>query len=136
MATKQILNIAKQAHCLREDFPSFDIKMEMSKLIVIGSIQPTPLSNIYKFKLKYLLNKQPEIEILKPKLKKNFANEKIPHVYSDNKLCLYFPPANEWNPTRYISKYIIPWISEWLFNYEVWHSTGNWHGGGIHLNKK
>lgn len=136
MATKKRLNIARQAHCLREDFPLFRIKMEISKLIVLGNLQPTPLSNIYTFKLKYTLDKPPEIEILEPMLKSNHANEKIPHLYSGNKLCLYIPAANEWNSSRYISKYIIPWISEWLYHYEVWHSTGEWLGGGIHLVKQ
>ena len=25
---------------------------------------------------------------------------------------------------------IIPWTSEWLLHYELWHATGKWLGGG------
>jgi hypothetical protein len=31
---------------------------------------------------------------------------------------------------------IVPWISEWLMYYELWLSTGEWLGGGIHPQKK
>lgn len=32
----------------------------------------------------------------------------------------------------YLNATIIPWTSEWLFNYEVWLATGEWRGGGMH----
>jgi hypothetical protein len=27
---------------------------------------------------------------------------------------------------------VIPWISEWLYFYELWLVTGEWLGGGTH----
>jgi hypothetical protein len=30
-----------------------------------------------------------------------------------------------------IATTIIPWLSLWLYYYEVWHATGEWMGGGI-----
>ena len=27
---------------------------------------------------------------------------------------------------------IVPWLSLWLFYYEVWRATGTWYGGGTH----
>ena len=38
----------------------------------------------------------------------------------------------KWNERKMIAKTIIPWTSEWLFHYEIWVTTGTWHGGGIH----
>jgi len=29
-----------------------------------------------------------------------------------------------------IADTIIAWASEWLFFYELWLATGEWHGGG------
>jgi hypothetical protein len=58
--------------------------------------------------------------------------KKIPHLYEQPqperapKLCLYLPSDSNWNPLLPVSEYIIPWISEWLLNYEMWHVTGNW----------
>jgi len=27
---------------------------------------------------------------------------------------------------------IVPWACLWLYYYEVWHTTGEWLGGGLH----
>jgi len=35
-----------------------------------------------------------------------------------------------------ISNNIMPWISEWLYYYEIWPVTGEWYGGGIHPGRK
>lgn len=57
---------------------------------------------------------------------------KIPHLYEQPlpdqppKLCLYLPSDNDWNTLSPIADYIVPWISEWLLNYELWHVTGHW----------
>ncbi|CAN1510773.1 hypothetical protein MCEREM21A_00788 [Sphingomonadaceae bacterium] len=56
----------------------------------------------------------------------------IPHLYEQPKsgvaprLCLYLPSDHNWNTLSPISEFIVPWISEWLLNYELWHITGEW----------
>jgi hypothetical protein len=35
-----------------------------------------------------------------------------------------------------LAKTIIPWIYDWLFHYEIWLATGDWTGGGIHVQKE
>ena len=35
----------------------------------------------------------------------------------------------------YVADFIPPWVSTWLYFYEVWYATGNWHGGGTHPDK-
>ncbi len=52
----------------------------------------------------------------------------IPHVFSDGSLCLHIP--GQWQSDMTIAEYIVPWIAEWLFYYEVWLATGEWLGGG------
>jgi hypothetical protein len=31
----------------------------------------------------------------------------------------------------FIADTLVPWASEWLFDYELWLATGEWYGGGI-----
>ena len=42
------------------------------------------------------------------------------------------PSGKEWDTGMYYVKTLIPWACEWLNHYELWVSTGTWHGGGIH----
>jgi hypothetical protein len=57
--------------------------------------------------------------------------EELPHVYPLNTLCLYFG-SKEWNASRPVTD-LVGWACEWLFFYEIWLATGEWLGGGIHL---
>jgi hypothetical protein len=56
------------------------------------------------------------------------------HVYDTNeqRICLYYRKAREWNSSMFLSDTIIPWASEWLLHHELWVMTGVWSGGGIH----
>jgi hypothetical protein len=40
--------------------------------------------------------------------------------------------SDEFNSTCLSAVTIIPWTIEWLFFYETWLATGEWHGGGKH----
>lgn len=104
-------------------------------LIWVGEIQPTPLSEVYTIKMEYKKNKTPKIFVENPKLMRRHG--KIPpHLYDDWSLCLHYPKNNEWTPNKLLSKTIIPWTSLWLYYYEIWLATGEWHGGGIHPPKR
>ena len=46
-----------------------------------------------------------------------------------DELCLYY--GNQWDPGELIATTIVPWTSEWLEYYELWHATGLWLGGGV-----
>ena len=61
--------------------------------------------------------------------------KKVPHLYSNGSLCLYYPEYQEWNYRDSWAETLIPWTSLWLFYYEIWKETGNWLGGGIHGSK-
>jgi hypothetical protein len=49
-------------------------------------------------------------------------------VYREGTLCLHLP--GEWKPSMFVADSTLTWTAEWLFNYEVWKATGEWHGGG------
>lgn len=58
----------------------------------------------------------------------------LPHLNYDHQapedsaLCLFDPDAGEWDNTMLIADRIVPWASEWLHYYEVWHFDGVWRG--------
>lgn len=88
----------------------------------------------YTVEVSYRLGDSPNVYVLDPALKKRAgSDEPIPHMYSATRLCLYLPRAGEWNKGMYLSQTILPWTSLWLYYYEVWHATGEWLGGGVHL---
>lgn len=128
------LNMAKQAGKLKAVFPLSSVKLNQVHLKWEGTLTPTPLSDTYYLKLLYKKGNHPDVYVTSPILKFYPGTTKLPHVYntSEQHLCLYYRPAREWNSSLFISDTIIPWASEWLFFYEIWLSTGVWHGGGIH----
>lgn len=132
-------NIAEQVFYIKKEYAGFDVGFNHLQLKAIGEMQPTARSGKYEVEVKYRLHKPPEIRIVKPKLIVNFNGDEIPHVYPGNQLCLYQPKYAEFKFSDYLSSTIFPWISLWLYHYEVWHMTGNWKGGGEHpvkLNRK
>lgn len=130
---KRTKSISAQIASLKSHYPNFKVSfLEHDGLMICGELQPTPRSDIYHFELSYKLKKKPKILIINPKLVKNFKNESIPHLYSDGSLCLYQPKYLEFTSKDYISETIIPWASLWLYYYELWHTTGEWLGGGEH----
>lgn len=70
--------------------------------------------------------------MIEPKIKKYRNGVKVPHLYNDGSLCLFYPKNDEWNYKQLWLETLIPWTSLWLFYYEIWIETGEWLGGGIH----
>ncbi|KGH44954.1 hypothetical protein IN07_20325 [Modestobacter caceresii] len=51
-------------------------------------------------------------------------------MFPGDELCFFY---DEFVSGRHlIADTVVPCISEWLFHYELWLSTGEWHGGGLH----
>ena len=125
------ITLAKQAYTIEYIYPNFITEITPNgELIVYGDLKPSPISTNYKVKINYKLGKQPRVEVLNPKLRGN--GKKIPHTYSQDRPCIYHPKYNEWKKSDYISDSIIPWLSLWLYYYEIWKVTGEWLGGGKH----
>lgn len=125
--------IAEQVSSMRCKYPHFTIAFTShSSMKVTGILQPTSRSGAYEFVLKYNLADSPKTKIISPVLMKNERGEEAPHLYSNENLCLYHPKYREFNRTDFLCDTIIPWTSLWLYYYEVWHLTDEWHGGGEH----
>lgn len=132
------INLGNQVLGMEKYFPNFECSFKKGVVIWIGTISPTPISELYKIKIKYALNISPEVSVISPDLVEGPEGERITHTYPKKRPCLYFPQKREWNKNMLIADTILPWISLWLYHYEKWHATGQWLGGGIHpqRNKK
>lgn len=128
------ISLLQQEGALKSYFPESKIIRKGEKeLIWVHTITPKPLSDMYKIKLHYRQAEGIEMYVLEPKLILARGKFLLPHVYSTPKqqLCLYDPNGNEWHPGMFYVRSIIPWASEWLYHYEIWAGSGEWHGGGI-----
>lgn len=123
--------LAVQAVDLKTRFPESISRITRGELVWTAEINPHPLSRTYTVELKYKLKKRPSIRVVKPVLE-HPDDKQLPHVYPRDLLCVYNPMLSDWNESFLLSTYIMPWISEWLANYEIWLTTGVWCGGGTH----
>lgn len=125
------VNLTKQILALQRAFPSSEGVVRRNRLRWRAALSPTPMSERYTVCLEYSLEMPPKVRVVEPMLKER-DGEELPHVYSDGSLCLFYPSAGEFTRDRFLIHTVVPWTSEWLFHYELWHVTGEWLGGGIH----
>jgi hypothetical protein len=129
-----IPTLAQQALRLKSTQPGASVRFDHrgNRLIWLGSLRPTPMSDRYTTRIIYARQQlQPRIFVVEPALVER-GGKAIPHLYSDGGLCLWQPAYREWRPSYWIAETIIGWASLWLFFYEVWHGCGEWLGGGEH----
>lgn len=100
--------------------------VKANKLSWVVTLRPTPMSVQYTVEVIYLHRKRPKVTVLTPKLNTR-PGQPLPHVFPDDELCLYYD--DEFVGTEdFIADKIVPWISEWLYFYEIWMTTGVWAG--------
>jgi hypothetical protein len=128
---EQPISLSEQVAMMKRHFPNFRMRWKKNVIIWIGELHPAPFCNHYRVRIIHQLHKSPNVHVLKPLLTDPF-NEGIPHTYPGNCLCLFHPKKREWTQRMYIALSVIPWISLWLFYYEIWQATGEWMGGGEH----
>lgn len=116
--------------------PAFRCSVNRGTLVCRGAITPTPLCCTYQVRITYRAPGAPRAFVVGPPLRRRKPDECIPHTYKGDHPCLYFPATNEWRPDRRLADTIIPWLSEWLFYYEVWRAIGEWLGGGVHPTRR
>lgn len=121
------ITIGHQVARIRKDFPNFGYSRSNNLPTWYGPLQPTETSPIYTVKIVYRFanqfSKSPRVWIVSPEI-----HPDAPHRYSDDSLCLYFPPERNWTPYIFISETIVPWTSLWLAFYEIWLDTDHWYG--------
>ena len=125
-----------RANEVKRLFPSSKVRCKCGKLEVILSLKPTDVSVDYKVRLVVQQGrKSVDVFVEEPRINLYQNGKKVPHIYSNGSLCLYYPEYQEWNYRDSWAETLIPWTSLWLFYYEIWKDTGNWLGGGIHGSK-
>lgn len=125
------LTVMQQVLRMKTLHPQFSVSIGSCRAVWTGVVVPSSLSEGYIVQVIYDQGRSPHISVLSPKLRRREDGKRIPHTYPGDYLCLYFPPAREWHANKFIADTIIPWISLWLFYYEGWLATDEWHGGGI-----
>lgn len=120
------LSPAQQALDLRRRFGTDGVSLSAAELVWTGTIEPTALSRAYNIRVRYRRDRPPRVLVLD--VLETYLGRSLPHVYADGTLCLH--KGGEWAPSMFISESTLVWTAEWLFNYEIWRATGDWHGGG------
>lgn len=126
------LGLHEQAAWVRSLYPEIQCSVRGGLLVCVGPVQPLELSRTYRARIEYRIKKSPSVSIEDPPLTHRPGEERIPHTYAEDRPCLFLPRAGEWRSDRKLALTIIPWLSLWLFYYEIWLATGVWHGGGVH----
>jgi len=118
---------------LRKLYPQSIGQLKSSRLTWDVYLRPSSLSYTYHVRIEYKPKSNPKCFVIEPKLQR-YKNKKLPHVYSEEpfpRLCLYYPKAREWTSSHLIAYTIVPWACEWLYFYEIWLVTGNWHADEV-----
>jgi hypothetical protein len=123
-------------------WPTLSVTARGGVLTVRGWVQPSPITKAYEIEVFYRGPRKPIVRVLQPKLTRRpiAPDEPIPHTYGagipgEETPCLYYPPdvhdESGWPVSRPIATTIMPWLLAWLVDYELWHATGEWLGGGV-----
>lgn len=113
--------------------PQFRSTWSAGAIEWVGSVRPTELSDTYELRIEYRLGAPPDVHVVTPALRPRSDTERVPHLYTGERLCLFLPWAFEWDASQYIAETTVPWATLWLHHYELWHATtGDWLGGGRH----
>lgn len=108
--------------------PEFRLKSFGNRVVWSGVLRPTSISESYLVTIDYKQNQLPSVRVLTPIIEVPREKYAEVHLYADGSLCLH--AEEDWNPGRPIANTIVLWTSEWLLYFELWKSTGHWHGGG------
>lgn len=129
------LSFDQQIYRMSVVWPDFNLVQARRQVEAIwkGLLQPSPLSERYLVQLQFQPSWNPRVRVLTPELKVREGFKDLPHINPGGSLCLHV--MGDWQPWMCIADYIVPWVSTWLYFYEVWYATGNWLGGGTHPDK-
>jgi hypothetical protein len=119
------LSLAIQDGHIKSRFEGFTYGRgrDRAEWVWTGKFQPAPDSPRYTVEVRYKIGKIPKVWVRSPNLLKG-----APHRYGDGSLCLYTPWEWSWRDNELIAETILPWAAEWLFYYELWVDTEEWHG--------
>ena len=122
------LTFAQQRLRMSSVHPSFRGSHTRNVASWTGDLQPSAISDTYTVRIDYTFGKRPKVWVLQPQLRRRTPGQRIRHTFADGSICLH--ERGEWTAIMFIANTIVPWLALWLLHYEVWHATGEWHGGG------
>lgn len=126
------LTLVQQAGVLRSRFPTVTPpRVQADRLTWFWQVQPSPCSVTYTVRLMLQGIGSPKVHVVDPPLQLAEGKNRLPHVFEADRLCLYYDDEFDRRVDQ-LADTVVPWVSEWLFFYEQWLTTGEWHGGGIH----
>lgn len=120
------ITIVNQIFRMNSCYPGFVGQHNRTHCSWKGNLQPTPLSKNYNIRIDYELGHAPRVNVISPPLKCRNGETSIPHTYGTGQICLYLPWGGEWTDEKFIADTIVPWVSLWLFYYEIWLAIGEW----------
>jgi hypothetical protein len=126
------LTLEEQIYRMSLLHPSFRLRRKQRQVEAtwVGCVQPTALSDVYTVSVRHRTGWCPEVRVVSPVLRLRPDAKTLPHVYGDGSLCLH--TQADWQPSLFVADFVVPWISSWLYFYEVWFATGFWEGRGTH----
>ena len=130
LSKKPTIGVHEQSALLKFHYPHFETRVRGNTLVAAGELQPDPLCRKYTIEIRYAVGNPPEVRVLSPKLEPRADTDRIPHMYGQERLCLFLPGTGQWSSAKPLAVTIVPWASLWLYFYEVWRATGEWLGGG------
>jgi hypothetical protein len=125
-----VLSVREQLPRMRA-FPGFRSWLEGARLVAEGDVRPSAIGALYQVRIEYEAMDSPKVWVKSPQLVPRVEGGRIPHMYGQERLCLFLPGSGEWSGTMSLGHTVIPWTSLWLYYYELWHATGEWLGGGV-----
>ena len=134
--SKKKLTLAEQLFALRQSYSDAECYIVgHKKLVWKGTLCPTTLSRTYPVALEYTLGYKPKVTVSGDGIRK-IDDPDFPHVFhrdykkNEVEICLCY--GDDFSSDMLIADTYIPWAIEWLYFYEIWLVTGEWHGGGLH----
>lgn len=109
-------------------------QLSPGQLVWFYSAQPSLIGRLYDLELRYQQGGQPQVIVSNPHLPSLAGGKDLPHVFQQDptRLCLFLPGTREWTAQRALADTVLPWSLLWLYYFEVWLSSGEWTGGGMH----
>jgi len=128
------IDLSAQLHYLKSAYPKSTGTAHGKVLEWASWVTPSPFSERYRIDLRYERGTPPEVWAKEPDLKLMANGKDLPHVYNQDtqRLCLYHPDYEEWEPTILLSRTVVPWAVLWFYYFEIWLVTGEWPGNGKH----
>lgn len=115
-------NLAYEMYLLKQHYNFIKCKIDINNvLLCVFEFKSKSFKNEYEIKIEYDGDKPPLAFIKQPVIQPSSTI----HMYNNKSLCLYYPPDHRLR-RDVISKYIVPWIYEWIYNYEIYLITGVW----------